>query len=320
MATTPTPGAPPPPGGNADAAIDIQDLVVSYGGKRAVDGLTLRVPRGAIFGFLGPNGSGKTTTIKALLGLRPPSAGRARVLGHDVVSESLAVRARVGYVSEVNSLYDYLTPRQIDALCRDLNGRWNQAIVDRYRQLFGLPERGRVGQFSKGMKSQLALCLALGSEPDLLILDEPTSGLDPMARRQFLNTLVGDIAAEGKTIFFSSHILSEVEAVADWVGIIARGKTLVSGALDQLKQAQRVVKLTYADVPPPEEIAALRALPAVRRVEQEGRGVRLIARGDVDGLLQAARARPYPLRDLEAVDTNLEDLFLESMKEAGDGR
>jgi ABC-2 type transport system ATP-binding protein len=154
----------------------------------------------------------------------------------------------------------------------------------------------------------------------LLILDEPTSGLDPMARRQFLNTLVGDIAAEGKTIFFSSHILSEVEAVADWVGIIARGKTLVSGALDQLKQAQRVVKLTYADVPPPEEIAALRALPAVRRVEQEGRGVRLIARGDVDGLLQAARARPYPLRDLEAVDTNLEDLFLESMKEAGDGR
>ena len=320
MGAMPMARAAPAEVGDSDAAIDMQDLVVSYGGKRAVDGLTLRVPRGAIFGFLGPNGSGKTTTIKALLGLRPPSAGRARVLGRDVVTDSLAVRAQTGYVSEINSLYDYLTPPQIYALCRDLNRRWNQAVVDRYRRLFGLPERGRVGQFSKGMKSQLALCLALGSEPDLLILDEPTAGLDPMARHAFLNTLVSDIAAEGKTIFFSSHILSEVEAVANWVGIIARGKALVSGELDRLKQTQRVVKLTYADAPPPEEIAALRALPGVTRVEQEGRIVRLIARGDVDGLLQAARARPYPLRDLDAVNMSLEDLFLEYMKEAGDGR
>jgi ABC-2 type transport system ATP-binding protein len=302
------------------AAIEIQDLVVSYGNKRAVDGLNLQVPRGAVYGFLGPNGAGKTTTIKALLGFRPANGGSARVLGYDIGTQSLEVRAHAGYVSEVNSMYDYLTIPQTCAFCRQTSRRWNQAVVDRYITLFGLPPRARVGQLSKGMKSQLALSLALGSEPDLLILDEPTSGLDPVARHEFLNTLIRDIAAEGKTVFFSSHILSEVEAVADRVGIIRDGKLLVSDDLDHLKQTQRVLKLTYAEVPPPDEIAALRALPGVARVEQEGRGVRVIARGDVDALAAQLQTRPYPVRDLDSVNLNLEDLFLEYMKEGTDGR
>ncbi|HEX6608405.1 MAG TPA: ABC transporter ATP-binding protein [Chloroflexia bacterium] len=302
------------------SAIEIQDLVVSYGNKRAVDGLNLQVPRGAVYGFLGPNGAGKTTTIKALLGFRPANGGSARVLGYDIGTQSLEVRAHVGYVSEVNSMYDYLTIPQTCDFCRQTSRRWNQAVVDRYITLFGLPPRARVGQLSKGMKSQLALSLALGSEPDLLILDEPTAGLDPVARHEFLNTLIRDIAAEGKTVFFSSHILSEVEAVADRVGIIRDGKLLVSDDLDHLKQTQRVLKLTYAEVPPPDEIAALRALPGVARVEQEGRGVRVIARGDVDALAAQLQTRPYPVRDLDSVNLNLEDLFLEYMKEGTDGR
>ena len=302
------------------AAIEIQNLVVSYGSKRAVDGLNLQVPRGAVYGFLGPNGAGKTTTIKALLGFRPATGGSARVLGYDIGTQSLEVRAHAGYVSEVNSMYDYLTIPQTCTFCRQTSRRWNQAVVDRYITLFGLPPRARVGRLSKGMKSQLALSLALGSEPDLLILDEPTSGLDPVARHEFLNTLIRDIAAEGKTVFFSSHILSEVEAVADRVGIIRNGKLLVSDDLDHLKQTQRVLKLTYADVPPPAEIAALRALPGVARVEQEGRSVRVIARGDVDALAAQLQTRPYPVRDLDSVNLNLEDLFLEYMKEGSDGR
>jgi ABC-type multidrug transport system ATPase subunit len=302
------------------AAIEIQDLVVSYGTRRAVDGLNLQVPRGAVFGFLGPNGAGKTTTIKALLGFRPANGGSARVLGYDIGTQSLEVRAHVGYVSEVNSMYDYLTIPQTCAFCRQTSRRWNQGVVDRYITLFGLPPRARVGQLSKGMKSQLALSLALGGEPDLLILDEPTAGLDPIARHEFLNTLIRDIAAEGKTVFFSSHILSEVEAVADRVGIIRDGKLLVSDDLDHLKQTQRVLKLTYAEVPPPAEIAAVRALPGVARVEQEGRGVRVIARGDVDALAAQLQTRPYPVRDIDSVNLNLEDLFLEYMKEGSDGR
>jgi ABC-2 type transport system ATP-binding protein len=302
------------------AAIEIHGLVVKYGSKRAVNDLTFRVPAGTIFGFLGPNGSGKTTTIKTLLGFRPPDGGSARVLGYDVVSQSLQVRARVGYVSETNSLYDFLTIPQLCAFCRSLSPEWNQQVVDRYIGLFGLPPREKVGRLSKGMKSQLALSLALGGNPDLLILDEPTAGLDPLARHEFLNTLISEVAAEGKTIFFSSHMLSEVEVVADWVAIIRKGKLVLCDELDHLKQTQKVVKLIYAELPPVSEIEMLRSLPEVKSLAQEGRSVRLVAQGNFDTLTQTIQTRPYELRDIETVDLNLEDLFLEYMKERTDGR
>ncbi len=302
------------------AAIELQNLMVKYGTHTAVNGLSLTVPVGTIFGFLGPNGAGKTTTIKALLGLRQPESGSARVLGYDAVTQSLEVRARVGYVSEVNSLYDYLTIQQHCSLCRLVSRQWNREIVDRYVRAFGLPTNVKVGRFSKGMKSQLALSLALGSNPDLLILDEPTAGLDPQARHEFLNQLVAEIADQGKTIFFSSHILSEVEAVADWVGIIRAGKLVVCDELDHLKQTQKVLKLTYADPPPAAEVNTLRALPGVMSLAQEGRSVRLMTHGDVEALLQMIQERPYALRNVDTVDLNLEDLFLEYMKGDDNGR
>lgn len=301
------------------SAIEVHDLVVKYGSKRAVDSLTFTVPTGAIFGFLGPNGAGKTTTIKTLLGFRKPDGGSARILGYDVVTQNLQLRASIGYVSETNSLYDFMTIPQMCAFCRSVSLEWNQEVVDRYIQVFGLPPRMKVGQLSKGMKSQLALSLALGSNPDLLILDEPTTGLDPLARHEFLNKLVSEIAAEGKTIFFSSHILSDVEAVADRVAIIRAGKLVLCDELDHLRQTQKVVKLTYAILPPESEIQALRNLPEVMSLAQEGRSVRLVAHGNVDTLLQTIQARPYALRDIETVDLNLEDLFLEYMKEGNHG-
>src|SRR5439155_17596646 len=171
------------------AAIEINDLVVRYGPKRAVDGLSLSVPAGSVYGFLGPNGAGKTTTIKTLLGLRGPDGGSARVLGYDIVAQSTELRARTGYVSEVNSLYDHLTVREMNDFCRSTARRWNQATVDRYVQMFGLPVKAKVRQLSKGMKRQLAFALAMGGDPDLLILDEPTAGLDPIARHELLNKL-----------------------------------------------------------------------------------------------------------------------------------
>lgn len=301
-------------------AIEIQDLVVKYGSTRAVDGLTFTVPAGSIFGFLGPNGSGKTTTIKTLLGFRSPNSGGAQVFGYDVKDESLQVRARVGYVSENNSLYDFLTIPQLCTFCRSVSQEWNQQVVDRYLGLFGLPPREKVGKLSKGMKSQLALSLALGSNPELLMLDEPTAGLDPMARHEFLNTLVSEIASSGKTIFFSSHILSEVEAVADRVAIIRAGKLVLCDELRNLKQAKKVIKLTYVDLPPASEIEALRRLPEVMNLSQEGRSVRLITQNNMDTLEQTLNTRPYALREVDIVDLNLEDLFLESMKEVDYGR
>ena len=307
------------PVGNASAAIEINNLVVSYGDKRAVAGLSLLVPSGSVYGFLGPNGAGKTTTIKTLLGFRQPNGGNAKVLGYDIVTQSLQLRARVGYVSEVNSMYDYLTIPQMSDFCRATSARWEQATVDRYLKMFGLPLKAKVRQLSKGMKSQLAFSLAMGSQPDLLILDEPTSGLDPIARHDLLNQLVGEVAAGGTTVFFSSHILSEVEAVADWVGIINAGKLVISSELDQLKSSQKVLKLIYAEAPPAAEVDALRVLPGVVRADQEGRSVRITVHGDVNTLSQMVQARPFALRDVEIVDLNLEDIFIEYMKEGSDG-
>ncbi|HWG84528.1 MAG TPA: ABC transporter ATP-binding protein [Deinococcales bacterium] len=297
-------------------AIEIRDLVVQYGSKRAVDGLSLTVPQGSVFGFLGPNGSGKTTTIKTLLGIRRPDGGQASILGHDVVSDSLAVRARTGFVSEVGGLYDGLTVTQMLDFQRGTAAKWDKETAEHYIETFKLPRGARVRQLSKGMKMQLAFALAMGNSPDLLILDEPTSGLDPVARHELLNTLVGEVAATGRTVFFSSHILSEVEAVADTIAIIRGGKLIVSGDLDDLKAQQKVVRLVYVDAPPREEVEAVRALPGIARVDQEGRSLRLTTRGGLNGILEALRNRPYPVRDVDVVDIGLEDLFLEYMKEA----
>jgi len=205
---------------DARAAIETRGLVVRYGRKRAVDGLTLTVPRGSVYGFLGPNGAGKTTTIKALLGFRRPDGGEARVLGHDVTDPrgSVEARFRVGFASEVDSLYKSMTVPRLCRLCRDLSRGWNGGLVERYLGVFGVPRGARVRKLSKGQKAQLQLCLALGSDPELLILDEPTSGLDPVARRAFLKVLVGEVAAGGRTVFFSTHLLSDIEAVADTAG------------------------------------------------------------------------------------------------------
>lgn len=305
------------PADSGAAAIEIKDLVVNYGTKRAVDGLSLSVPAGSVYGFLGPNGAGKTTTIKTLLGFRRPDGGSASVLGHDIVTESVELRARTGYVSEVNSLYDSLTVSQMCDFCRSTARQWNQATVERYIKMFNLPENMRVRQLSKGMSRQLAFSLAMGSEPDLLILDEPTLGLDPIARHELLNRLVGEIASEGKTVFFSSHILSEVEAVADWVGIVKAGRLVVSDELDHLKQSQKVLKLVYAEPPTAEELDTLRAMPGVGRVEQEGRSVRAMVNGDADALARSIRDSGRNLRNIDIVGLNLEDLFLEYMKEDG---
>ena len=308
---TPTPAA--------DAAIEIEGLEVNYGRRRAVDGLSLTVPRGAVYGFLGPNGAGKTSTIKTLMGFRKPDGGRASVLGYDVVEESLEVRARVGFASEVNSLYEGMTVPRICRICRDLSRSWDQGLVDRYIGVFRLPGDAKIRKLSKGQKAQLQLCLALGSNPELLILDEPTSGLDPVARRAFLKVLVGDVAAEGRTVFFSTHLLSDIEAVADTVGIIKGGKLLANGDLDEMRGSHRVFRAVYAQAPPEEEVRDLRWLPDVRGVEREGRGVKLQVRGDVEAVERGLRDRPYPVVDVDSMGMTLEDIFVAYVEDE-DGR
>ncbi len=302
-------------------AIETVELVARYGRKKtAVDGLDLTVPQGSVYGFLGPNGAGKTTTIKTLMGFRRPDGGSARVLGYDVVEESVEVRARVGFASEVDSLYGSMTVPRISQFCRDMSRGWDQDLVDRYIGVFGLPTDKKIRKLSKGQRAQLQLCLALGSDPEVLILDEPTSGLDPVARRAFLKVIVGEVAGEGRTVFFSTHLLSDIEAVADTLGIIKGGKLLASGDLDDLRESHRTFRIVYADTPPDEEIEALKKLPGVRETEREGRGVRIGVRGDVQAVERALQSRPHEVRDVDSAGMSLEDIFVAYVEEDGDAR
>ena len=305
-------------GGEFEPAIEIEDLVVRYGRKAAVEGLRLTVPRGSVYGFLGPNGSGKTTTIKTLMGFRGPDGGRARVLGHDVVEESLKVRAEVGFVGETSSLYGHMTARRHARLCRSLGARWNQEAFGRYLEIFRLPWEVKVRKLSKGQKAQLELCLALGGDPELLILDEPASGLDPAARQKLLKVIV-DVAAEGKTVFFSTHILSDVESVADMVGIIDDGRLVVGDEIDRLRASHKVFRIVYAEEPPDEELCLLRYLPDVLDAEREGRSVRLQIRGEAEAVRKILEERPYRVLDVDCAGMSLEEIFLRYV-EVGDDR
>ena len=292
-----------------EPAIDMDHLVVRYGRRAAVDGLSLSVPRGSVFGLLGANGAGKTSTIKTLLGFRPPNGGHAHVLGYDITHDRVEINARIGYVSETNTLYLNMTIPQLRAFFRATARRWDEAVFDRSLHLFGLPPDARVRRLSKGMRTQLALSLALGGDPDVLILDEPTTGLDPIARRAFLDVLMADAAAAGKTIFFSSHVLADVEAVADRVGILRGGKLMVSGEIDALKEQHALVRLSYAEPLRDDALMALQRVPGVARVEREGRSVRVRVHGDVPAAVDALRTIASPTT-IESTGLSLDDIFL----------
>ena len=189
-------------------------------------GLNLAVPKGSIFGFLGRNGAGKTTTIKLLMGLLHSDSGAARVFGIPVAGPDRAVeiRGRIGYVAEDKELYPYMTVEQIIRFTRAFFPKWRDDLAKRYLNTFGLAPKRSIPDLSKGMRSKLMLLLAIARGADLLILDEPTDGLDPAATEDVLRELVAIAASEGTTMFFSSHQLAEVELIADWIGIIDRGK------------------------------------------------------------------------------------------------
>ncbi len=216
--------------------IDIEDLTVRYKDRTALDSLTLKVEAGAIFGFIGPNGAGKTTAIKALLGLVPPSRGRALLGGYPAAD----IRARrfVGYLPEETSYYRFLTPAEILAFYGKIFGLGGELLRRRVEELLALvglaPHARRlVKTLSKGTVQKIGLAQALVNDPDILILDEPTSGLDPLARLDLRTVLLG-LKQKGKTIFFSSHELSEVELICDSIAILKGGRLVRTGGLGEI--------------------------------------------------------------------------------------
>jgi ABC-2 type transport system ATP-binding protein len=223
------------------SVIRLDKLTKRFGPETALDAVSLEVPSGVVFALLGENGAGKTTAIRILLGLAEASSGRAEVLGLDSATHGLAIRQRVGYVPERPTLYEWMTVEEIGWFTA---GFYGPGFLPEYSRLvvqFGLPPRKKLKTLSKGMRAKVVLALALAHGPELLILDEPTSGLDALVRREFLESMV-DRAAQGQTVFLSSHQIGEVERVADIVAILRKGRLVLVEPLEQLKA--KVCRLT----------------------------------------------------------------------------
>lgn len=234
------------------AVIRLEHVVKRYGDVVALSDVSLEVPSGVVFALLGENGAGKSTAIRILLGLAEADAGRAEVLGLDSLTRSLEIRRRVGYVSERPTLYEWMT---VDEIGWFTAGFYADGFLPRYRDLvrqYQLPPQKKLKSLSKGMRAKVALALALGPDPNVLVLDEPTSGLDTLVRREFLESMV-DRAASGQTVFLSSHQIHEVERVADFVAILHGGELVAVERLDQLKAETVELTVTLRDasaVPP----------------------------------------------------------------------
>ena len=224
----------------SDTAIELSGIVKSYGKKQVLTGLDLSVPKGSVLGLLGTNGSGKTTLIKCALGLIRPQGGEARLLGEPAWTLSGPVKARIGYVPQVINLYPWMKVRQVIQYNAAFYPNWNDDLVARFTEEWSIPEGDRVGVISVGQLQKVAILLAVGHDPDLLILDEPAASLDPLARRQFLQMII-DLAEPGRrTVLFSTHITSDLERVADRVAILKSGRIAWQGLLEDLKEQTHV--------------------------------------------------------------------------------
>ncbi len=287
-------------------AIETRGLVKAYTvGAPAVSGLDLQVPEGAVYGFLGRNGAGKTTTIKVLMGLLPRDAGTVAVLERDPDLAIQTLLPVVGYVSERQQLYDYMTVKEMT----DFSGSFYRTHDSQYaRDLmkrFELDPSAKIRNLSRGMLAKLCLLLALAHRPRLLILDEPTSGLDAVVRREFLESIIELITQEGRTVFFSTHIIEEVERVADRIGIVREGKMVVEAELEELMATTRRVRLTFDDEPPREV-----DVKGVVRTRRDGNQLLLTVRDyQRSGIDERVRVLPVRNQAVEAI--SLEEIFVD---------
>lgn len=228
--------ARPQAGSAGEPILEIRGLCKSYGSVEVLHGLDLQVRRGEVYGFLGRNGAGKSTTIRILMGISRADAGELRLFGETADHRSLALRQRVGYVAQEQNFYGWMTPLGLGRFVRGFYPRWRQEIFLDLLQRLDLPIRRKVRTFSGGMKVKLALALALAPDPELLILDEPTAGLDPVARREFLEMVRQQAQSSGRTTFFSTHLIDEIEFAAHRLGVVDAGRTRFQGTVAELAE------------------------------------------------------------------------------------
>jgi ABC-2 type transport system ATP-binding protein len=220
--------------------IDVTKLTRRFDSRTALDAVTLSIPRGAVYGLVGANGAGKTTLIKHILGLLRAQHGSVRVFGLDPVADPVGVLSRIGYLSEENDLPGWMRVDELIRYSRAFHPAWDDDYAEELRQSFALEPAAKIKTMSKGQKARAGILIALAYRPDLLVLDEPSSGLDPIVRRDILGAIIRTIAHEGRTVLFSSHLLEEVEQVADHVTMINKGRIVLSAPLAEIREAHRV--------------------------------------------------------------------------------
>ena len=288
-------------------AILIEGFTKRFGTQVAVDDLTLDVPRGSIFGFLGRNGAGKTTTLRTLLNLLQPTAGRLSVHGLDSVDDSLALRRKVGYLQEESTYYPWMTVEEIVRFNAAFFPTWDAALADSLLRRLDLPRNRRLRDLSRGMQAKVGLVMALGSRPEVLILDDPTSGLDAVVRREFLEAVIANVQSEGGTVFFSTHLLHEMERIADEVAILHEGRLRLRASLDDVKSDVKKLRAVYpSDVPESFPVTGL------LRVERSAHQAVLTVTGYTPDAREALRGAGA--ESVEVIDLSLEEIFVEIVK------
>jgi len=289
------------------AIIEVDKLTKSYGGKRGIVDVSFSVADGEVFGFLGPNGAGKTTTIRTFMALLRADSGKATIAGHDVWEGSIEIKKLVGYVPGEPSLDSNLTGGQILEYFANLHGGVDRAYQKKLIEVLDLDTSRKFRQYSTGNKRKVVLIQAFQHRPRVLILDEPTSGLDPL-NQQVFDAMVKDAREEGRTVFLSSHVLSEVEKTCTRVGIIREGRLVQIGGVHELKDIKRYeITILFAQAVPAD---VFKSVDGVSEVEQlsNGHAVRIAIQGPADAVIKAA-AR-YPVVSLTSYEPSLEDIFL----------
>ncbi len=281
-----------------------ENLCRRYGGRVGIDSVTLNVPEGQVFGFLGPNGAGKTTTIRILLGLLRPTSGIARVFGMDSWRKSHQIKEDLGYLPGDLRLYPWLTARSAVRMAGRIRGLNLDSPGRELWERFRLDPDVQVRRMSRGMRQKVGIVLALAHRPRVLVLDEPTTGLDPLIRDE-LASYLRELAAEGHTVFFSSHTLSEVEQLCDWIAIVRDGRIVADEGLESLRnRARRSVSIEFRDAKsateavPPDSLNVLQRSGASWQCELVGAAPPMVAWAARQEIVDITIGRP-----------NLESLF-----------
>jgi len=295
-----------------EMVLETDGLTKYYGNKLALDHLDLKIPQGCICGFVGRNGAGKTTAIKLMLGLLKPTAGSSRLLGCDSQELTAESRQRIGYVTEGHRLFNWMTINELEQFQRAFfPGQWDDQLFADMIEYFSLPKNKKIKHFSNGQRAQVSLALTLAPNPELLVMDDPTLGLDAAIRRQFLEGMIELIMRRNRTVFFSSHILGDVERVADIIVVIDQGILRANCSLERFRAAVKKVIFSFKDSAPPK--VDIDGLLNCKRSKGE---LELTLVGIDDEKIaewaQSAGAEKYRI-----VKMNLEDQFIEFTASSG---